>query len=448
MTVVCPPTRRGRIARGAFLLGVLLAAGPLSAEGWPEFRGPTGQGLAAESHLPLTWSKTEGVRWKAAIPGTGWSSPVVLGQQVWLTTASVESISASDDPRLAGPSSIPRTAANDLIMRAICVDLESGQITQDIELLREPRPDPIHSMNSYASPTPCIEPGRVYCHFGANGTACIDTQTGSVLWTQRDLKINHVTGAGSSPILWGDLMIVHCDGADEQFICALDKQTGSIAWKTTRSGHMGDSGDVRKSFGTPLLIGSPGQPLLVSPASNWLYAYDPLTGREVWRVSYGTLGFSVVPRPVTWGPMLYVCTGFMKAEMLALTLHPHDRHAAPTITWRYNKQVPQIASPVVVGNEIYFVSDQGGILTCLDAESGAVHYRERLGGTHAASLLYAGRAIYVANRQGQVHVVRPGAAFERLAVNELDSGILASPAVAGDRLLIRTEQSLYCLQQP
>ncbi len=432
--------------RVGWLVGAwLLICLPLRAEDWAQFRGPDGQGHASTSvHIPSEWSEDRNIAWKTPIGGTGWSSPVLQDGQVWMTYARNETIADPEqDERLQDEAPIPRIAVDDLTMHVICLDQETGAVIHDIELLREARPDPIHTMNSFASPTPVIEAGRAYCHFGANGTACVDTQTGETRWTNQDLRIEHGTGAGSSPILWQDLFIVHCDGMDEQYVAALDKRSGQLVWKTKRSGKMNANPEMQKAFATPLMVKFADGEALISPAANWLYAYDPATGRELWRYEYGRLGFSNVPRPVLNGDLLYICTGFMASELQALRLDLADRSQEPTRVWSYGKQVPQISSPLLAGSELYFVSDQGGILTCLDAITGELLWRERLGGSHTASPTLAGNTIILPSCQGETQLIQPGRQFELLATNRLDAGALASPAVVEDSLYLRTKDAMY-----
>ncbi|HEY6563606.1 MAG TPA: PQQ-binding-like beta-propeller repeat protein, partial [Pirellulaceae bacterium] len=254
-------------------------------------------------------------------------------------------------------------------------------------------------------------------------------------------------GPGSSPILWRDLLIVHCDGSDVQFIVALDKRDGHVVWKTLRTGKLESNPQFKKAYGTPLVVEIGGEDVLISPAANWLYGYQAATGRELWKVSYETLGFSNVPRPVLGNNRLFICTGFMKSELLAIDFDPRQGEVAPLIAWRFGKQVPQIPSPLLIDNDLYFVSDQGGVFTCLDADSGAMVYRERLGGNHAASPLLADGRIYLCDRAGTTHVIQPGRTFRLLATNRLKDGCMASPAAVAEGIYLRTTTALYRLSR-
>ncbi len=423
------------------------AAAPEAAEVWPQWRGPEGQGHASLAHdLPVTWSETEHVAWKTPLPGRGWSSPVLDATHAWMTTAiESEATEADKAQRLAGAKNPqPLQVSGPVTMRALCVDRETGRLVHDIELFTAREPQPIHSLNSYASPSPVLAGGRLFCHFGDYGTACVDTASARVVWVNHDLRLNHENGPGSTPVVWGDLLIVHCDGSDVQYIVALDQATGRIVWKTPRSGELNDNPDLKKAYGTPLIIPLDGRDVLLSPAADWVYGYDPATGRELWRVNYGVLGFSVVPRPVMAEGLAFLSTSFMKPEMLAVRLG--DGGSQPEIVWRQSKGAPTMSSPLVVGEELYVVSDKG-IMTCLDIHSGEVHWTSRLGGNFSSSPLFADGRIYVGNRDGATFVIKPGKAYELLATNQLDGRIFATPAAVDRALYLRTDTALYKLEK-
>jgi hypothetical protein len=418
----------------------MLCTAALAVE-WPQWRGPDGQGHARATGLPTTWSESHNVAWKTAIPGRGWSSPVIEGQTVWLTTAIETPARAEDVERRlkANTGDQPLTLLEQVELRAVGLDRDTGRLTHNVLLLTVPEPQWVHRLNSYASPTPVIGEGRLYCHFGALGTACLDTRSGQVVWTNTELVVMHENGPGSSPVLWRDRLIFHMDGSDRQFIAALDKRTGRLAWKTDRSGEMRANPQMRKSYGTPLLVNINGREQLVSPAADWVYGYDPASGRELWRLNYGLLGFSISPRPVAGHGMIFMSTAFSRPNVLAIR---HEGVREPEIVWRFTSGGPTMPSPLLVGEELYFVSD-GGILTCLDARTGAEHYRERLGGNFSASPLHADGKIFVSTREGVTAVLKPGRRFELLATNALPGTILASPAAVDGALFLRTEAALY-----
>lgn len=403
-------------------LVALCLAGPAAAD-WPQFRGPRGDGHSTATGLPLTWSETENVAWKVAVPGRGWSSPVVSEGRVWLTTAFDEKHS----------------------LHALAFDLASGELIHDVEIFKPETWQPTHPENSYASPTPVAEPGRVYVHFGAYGTAALSAATGEVLWRHDQLQLQHETGPGSSPVLWRDLLIVHCDGTDERYVAALHKDTGKLAWKSPRTVELERKGMHRKAFSTPLVIQWAGQPQLISPAAGQVSALDPATGEEIWRVLYE--GYSNVPRPVAGLGLVFVNTGYMKPHLLAI--HPGGRGDVTEthVRWSYHWQVSANPSPLVVGDRLFMVSDWG-IASWLDARKGEDLWRHRWGGRYYASPIYAAGRVYNFSLEGRTIVIAAEDTYRELADNQLDGRIRASPAVAGSSVIVRTETHLYRLEKP
>lgn len=337
----------------------------------------------------------------------------------------------------------PLTLLDQVQLLAVAVHKETGKLLYRIPLLTEKEPQAVHDLNSYASPTPVIEEGRLYCHFGTFGTAAVDTSTGRILWTNTSLHIQHENGPGSSPVLWKDRLVFHMDGSDQQYVVALDKNTGKLAWRSDRSGKMRDHPQLKKSYATPLLLPINGREQLISEASDWLYAYDPASGKELWKLNFGVSGFSQSARAVAGQGRIFLSTGFMRPEMLAIDI---TKSATPEIAWRYAKGAPTMVSPILIGDEIYFVSDSGGMLTCLDARSGAEHYRERLGGNYSASPIFANGRLYLSNREGATTVIQPGKTFKAIAKNTLDGRIMTTPALANNALFLRTDKALYRIQ--
>jgi outer membrane protein assembly factor BamB len=385
----------------------------LYAQDWPQFRGPDGQGHSSEHALPLTWSERENVRWKVPIPGRGWSSPAILGNRIWLTTATN-----------GGRS-----------LHAICLDRDSGRQSQTVELFHLADAERINGKNSYASPTPLLEGDSVYLHYGPYGTACI-RNSGETVWKTR-LKYTPEHGPGGSPVLFEDLLIISCDGQDIQYVVALDKATGKIRWKTSRDGY--------QAYTTPLVIQAAGRTQLISPGAHRAIAYDPRTGKEIWWVRYGQ-GFSNVPRPVFGAGLVFICTGFFEPQVLAVRPDGKGDVTNSQVAWTLKRGAPLTPSPLLVGEELYVVSDNG-IATCLDAKTGNPHWRERLGGNFSASPVSAGDRIYFLNEDGQTTVIASGRQFQKLATNHLDGGTLASIAVSAGALFIRTHENLYRLEQ-
>ncbi len=425
-------------------LCLLVLPGFTHAEDWPQWRGPTGQGIAETQHAPTRWSETENIAWKTKIPGKAWSSPVMLGREIWLTTAEEHPDTPENIERRlkANTGGQPVNVAGAVTFSAVCVDKENGQILHNIKVLHAREPQWVHRLNSYASPTPVVEPGRLYCHFGSEGTVCLDTKSGKVLWTNREHQVQHENGPGSTPVMEGNLLIFHCDGSDLQFVVALNKDTGKTAWKTARTGTMDSNPQLKKSYGTPLVVQQGGRRVVMSPGANWLYGYDPATGQELFKVPYGKLGFSIAPRPVAAHGLLFFSTSFMQAELLAVRYESGQ----PEIAWREQRGAPKTPSPLVVGDQVYMVSDDGGIVTCLDAHTGKLVYRERIQGAHWASPLYAAGHIYFCDRDGGTTVMLPGDKLNIVARNQLEGTIMASPAAVDGALFIRTEHALYRIQ--
>ncbi len=412
---------------------------------WNQWRGPTGQGHA-DAKLPTEWSETKNVKWRTPIPGKGWSSPVIEGNRIWMTTA-FETPATKEETaeRLKkNTGGVPVNVLSNVQLHAVCVDKRTGKLLHNLKVITKKAPQWVHKLNSYASPTPIIEDGRVYCHFGSYGTVCIDAKTGKVAWRNEKLWVNHENGPGSTPVLWKDLLIFHMDGSDKQYVVALDKKTGREKWRTTRTGEMNKNPQLKKSYGTPLIVKSNGRETLFSPAADWLYGYDPATGRELWKVAYGMLGFSVVPRPVTGHGMLFMSTSFMRPQLLAVR---YEKTAKPHIAWKYNRGVSNQPSPILVGDELYFVSDSGGLVTCLNARTGEVHFRERIGGNYSASPLHANGKIYFHSREGITTVLQAGKIFRVLAKNKLKGSHMASAAVDGNALILRTDKVLFRVEE-
>ena len=438
----------------SILTAALLSTAPTSGNAvaealpsWNQWRGPAGQGHApAAKDLPCVWSESENVAWKTPVEGKGWSSPVLADGRLWLTTAVETPLSEAEKAeRLATvENSSSLQVSGPVSLRAVCLDADTGKVLHDIELFRQSQPDPIHSLNSYASPSPILDGGRLYCHFGTNGTACVDAASGEIVWSHTLQKIKHENGAGGTPVLFENRLIFDCDGSDQQYIVALDTATGAVAWKTERSGERNPEPQLKKAYGTPIVTEIGGRPVLLSTGADWLYAYDPEDGRELWKQAYGVLGFSIVPRPIVGHGMAYISTSFMQPELLAVKLPSGD--ALPEIAWRVKKSVPNIPSPILVGDEIVMVSDKG-VATCLDADSGEVRFSERLGGNFCSSPLYADGRIWVGNREGQTFILTPGKEFHVEATNQLDGEIMATPIAVGPALFLRTDKAVYRIEK-
>jgi outer membrane protein assembly factor BamB len=438
------------MAHNSYLMPLFIAAWWFNmaagvAEDWWQFRGPN-SGHVAEPQVPTTWGGFfHDPVWKSRIPGKGWSSPIVIGDRIWLTSAEEVAMGASKvAERLAqlpfGSTDIVADASVTLF--ALELDAKNGQLLRRIDLFEHDDPEPIHSMNSYASPTPVTDGRLVVCHFGSLGTACIDIATGSVLW-KRELVVEEITGSGASPVLRGGDLYLACDGADEQYVIAIDVLTGKTKWRTDRPEITVVDDSHRRSFSTPLLVDVNGRSQLITMSAQWLVSYNPDDGSEWWRAKVGT-GYSSVPTPVFGRDRVFVCTGFTSPEMVAVDTTGNGDVTESAIAWRYTRQVPDVSSPIVVDGEVYFVSSNG-IATCLDTDTGELMWQHRVGGHFAASPTYSNGRLYLTSSGGVTTVIKPGREYVELAINELFGETYASLAVFEDSFLLRTNPFLFRL---
>lgn len=396
-----------------------------AADAWPQMRGPTAHGVADAKGLPLTWSETEHVAWKTAIAGEGWSSPVVGDGAVYVT-------SALDDGRS---------------LHVYRIDLASGKIVWDVTVFTNEVVPVKHVRNSHASPTPVLAGDRLYVHFGTMGTACLTVKDGKTVWANRELKVNHAVGAGGSPVLYRDKLLLTCDGVDAQYGVALDAATGKVAWKKDRSAVerlAKVNGESRKCFSTPLVVNNGGVDQAIVNGAERLYAHAPLTGEELWYVDF--TGYSNATMAVSDGKMLVFNTAFNTSSVWGLRLEGAKGDVtASHVAWKVKFPALSQSSPILLDGRVYVVNDSG-ILLCLDLATGKEIYKERLGTDFAASPVLADGRMYFFDARGKGTVVEPGATFKVLATNTLADGCMASPAVVGKALIVRTKTNLYRIE--
>ena len=418
------------------LLALFLLCHSSALADWPGFRGPWADGHASAPGdakpvgFPLHWSETENIKWKTEIPYRGWSTPVVMNGQVWLTTATED--------------------GHDFF--AICVDADTGKILFNEKVFHTDKPEPLgNNVNAYATPSPVIEKGRVYVHFGSYGTACLDTATAKVVWKRDDLPCRHYRGPSSSPILFENLLILTLDGIDLQYVVALDKETGKTVWKTDRSAAWNDdgqgsiAGDLRKAHSTPRVVIVDGKPQMLSAGAKAAYAYDPRTGKEIWKVHHRD--FSVAPVPLFDQGVAFIVTGRGKTELWAVKTDGEGDVTDSKVVWKLGAHIGKSASPLLVDSYIYTVSDES-FLSCVEAATGNVVWTERIGGGYQASPIYADGRMYFFSEEGKTTVVKPGREFVAIVTNQLEDGFMASPAASGNAFFLRTKTHLYRAEAP
>lgn len=406
----------------------------IADENWNQFRGPRGDGCSTERGLPVTFAENSPeIVWKTPLSGRAWSSPVIWGRQIWVSNAPEVQHTTSEKPKLDPP----------LELSAVCIDLDSGNIIYDVKLFEVDTPQITHDTNSYGSPTPYVEAGRVYVHFGAYGTACLDTETGEKIWDRTDLHCDHYRGPGSSPAVFGDLLYLTFDGIDVQYLIALNKFTGETVWKKDRGIDFGTTnGDSKKAYSTPILIEVDGRKLLISSFAVATIAYDPQTGEPVWIVRHG--GVNAAARPLYGNGLLYLNSADGPNPLMAVPASGQG-DITKNIVWRTAKAVPKRPSQLLVGDLLFMMND-AGVAACLDAKTGQEIWVRRLPGEYWASPLYADGLIYCFSQDGRIPVFKATREFELVAENKFGEGFVASPAVAGKSLILRSKRHLYRIE--
>ena len=413
---------------GAFSV-LLCASASADTSVWSEFRGSARDGTSAATGLPLTWSETEHIVWKTELPGEGHSSPVAENGRVWLTHSPDEGKSR----------------------HVLCVDFGTGKIVRDIKLFAyDPAGELNHKMNSYATPTPIVENNRVYVTFGNPGTACLNAETGEVIWERRDITNRFWdVGAASPPILYGNKIIFNSDGQPDaaRFVIALDKNTGETLWRTERRFPDDKLPSHTHASCVPLVVRVNGKEQVVSPGASGVRSYDLDTGEELWVARYEA--WSVVPRPVAADNLVFICAGVVKEVMLAVRLDQAkgDITGTDAVAWSTTnkKIIPDMPSPLLIGNRLYTMTPT--TLSCLEPATGNVIWSEKVSGQHLASPVSAEGRIYLFNTAGGASVVALGDTFNLLASNKLDTGCYASPAIIGKSIVIRTSSHLYRIEE-
>ncbi len=397
-------------------MSLLLVLCVFCGSDWPQFRGPNSDGHVAGPATPIEWSDTENVAWKVPIPGLGWSSPVVVEGRIYLTTA------------------VPQGEA--LSLRTLALDAETGEVLWDREVRALSETPTIHTKNSHASPTPIVRDGAVFVHFGTYGMARLAADDGELQWTNTELEYPPMHGSGGSPLLYEGKLIVVCDGSTDPFVAAIDAETGEVAWKTLRS----VEARISHSFVTPTVAVVDGRAQVLAPGPEHFAAYDLNDGAELWQVR--APGWSVVPQPAVGHGMVFYNHDYDHPELMAVKLGGQGDVTESNVVWRMERGAPSTPSPLLIGDELYLVSDDG-IASCLNALTGERHWMERLGGNYSASPIHANGCVLFLNETGQATWVEASREYKIVATNEVPGATLATPAFAEGAMYLRTDEYLY-----
>ena len=435
------------IAFASFMLvtlGVTSNAGAVPKTGWPQWRGPSGQGVSDEKNLPSEWSATKNIKWKTAIPGRGHSSPIVWGNRIFLTTAiegeAVQGAKAVthmlDGKEFLHPDSIGANRKHQF--KIICLDRQSGKILWEQTAFEGTPYDDRHRKSSYAASTPVTDGKYVYAYFGSEGLYAYDMK-GKQIWKADVGKFGTIgMGTGTSPILYEDLVIVQCDEENgvASFIVGFDKKTGRQVWRTTRK--------IQVSWSTPLLVRTAKRTELITSGTEAVVAYDPKTGAELWR--HKGVESNAIPSPVAAGEMVVVSAGFPAKVVMAITLGGSG-DLGDKVAWQYAKGTAYVPSPILYGDYLYLTSDRG-VLTCLDAKTGEVKYeggRVPVPASFTASPIAFDGKILLTSEDGDTFVIKAGPKHEVITTNSVGEPVYASLAVADGNIFIRGEKNLYCI---
>lgn len=395
----------------ALLLLTLLSPGD-----WPQFRGSNADAHAEAKPTPMEWSDTKNVAWKIVVPGLGWSSPSIVGDHIYLTTAV--------------------TKGEGLSLRAMALSTKDGSTIWDQEVWAVEKAPPIHTKNSHASPTPIVHDGSVYVHFGAQGMAKLKASDGSIVWQTKELDYNPLHGNGGSPVLYDGKLVIACDGTANPFIAAIDAETGKVVWRTMRS----EKAKISHSFVTSTVAVVDGKPQVLSPGPDHFAAYDLETGKELCKVR--ALGWSVVPQPAVGHGMVYYNHDYDNPELMAVKLGGSGDVTDSHVVWRINRGAPSTPSPLLVGEELYFIADNG-IASCVNALTGERYWMERIGGNFSASPVFANGHILFLNEAGLATWIKPGKTYEAVGTSEVPGRTFATPSFSNGAMYLRTDEVLY-----
>jgi outer membrane protein assembly factor BamB len=402
-----------------FFFAGLLASTAMAAEAWPQFRGPTGQGIASGAG-PLKWSKDTGIAWKMPLSAQGWSSPVIADGKIILTGS--------------------RKDGDTTHLTAFALDVATGKTLWNIDLFKPTAEEmkALHGKNSLASSTPVIEDGIVYVHFGHMGSAALRIADGEVVW-KKQISYKPMHGNGGSPIIVGDLLVVNADAEIDPSIVAFHRKDGTIAWRTPRDQKVRSA----FSFSTPLVVETDGRKEILSAGSGMIGAYAPEDGRLLWKATYGE-GYSVVPRPVVAEGIAYVATGYNIPKLIAIRLGKATGDITKThIVWEVTRRMPKTPSMIATQGQILALDDTGA-LTGLNAKSGEPVWNEKLPGNFSASPILTGDTLYAVTEDGVCYVVKISPDGAKIQFEtDLAERTLASPILLSGALYLRTEKHLW-----
>lgn len=414
---------------------------------WPQWRGPQASGVAPHGDPPIEWNENKNIRWKIEIPGQGHATPIVWDDTVFVTTAiktdkqvgrQVEGELTEIPRRRRGRSNAPSYIHKFVIF---AINRSDGSIRWQQTAREEVPHEGTHQTGSWAANSPVTDGEHVYAYFGSRGLYCYDMQ-GNLQWEKDlgDMSTRRSFGEGSSPVLYGDTIVLNWDHEGDSFIIALDKRTGEGIWKVDR--------DERTSWSTPIVVEHNGNPQVVVNATYRTRGYDLATGKTLWEC--GGMTTNTIPSPVTANGIVYVTSGFRGNALQAIRLAAAegDITGAAAVVWEYDRDTPYVPSPLLYGDTLYFLKHNRGLLSAFNASTGEAHYGpERLEGISDvyASPVGASDRIYIADRDGVTLVIRHGSKFEVLAENILNDGFDASPAIADKEIYLRGRKSLYCI---